>query len=49
MKANVTYWLDQTAQRLPDKIAFADERKAVTFHELKTQAMALATQILEKG
>ena len=49
MKANVTYWLDQTAQRLPDKTAFADERKAVTFGELRTQAMAIATQILAKG
>ncbi len=49
MKANVTYWLDQTAQRLPDKTAFADERKTVTFGELRTQAMTMATQILAKG
>ena len=48
MKANVTYWLDQTAGRLPDKIAFADEKKEVTFRELRTQAMALATQMLAK-
>ena len=48
MKANVTYWLDQTADRLPDKIAFADEKKEITFWELRTQAMALATQMLEK-
>ena len=48
MKANVTYWLDQTADKLPDKIAFADEKKEITFRELRTQAMALATQMLEK-
>ena len=48
MKANVTYWLDQSAVRLPDKIAFADERKEITFGQLRTQAMALATQMLEK-
>ena len=48
MKANVTYWLDQSAARLPDKIAFADERKEITFGQLRTQAMALATQMLEK-
>ena len=49
MKANVTYWLDQTADRLPDKVAFADERKAVTFGELRSQARALAGQILARG
>ena len=48
MKANVTYWLDRTADRLPDKIAFADEKKEVTFRELRTQAMALATQMLQR-
>ncbi len=48
MKANVTYWLDQSADRLPDKTAFADGCKAVTFGQLRTQAMALAVQILER-
>ena len=48
MKANVTYWLDRTADRLPDKVAFADEKKEVTFRKLKMQAMALATQMLQK-
>ena len=47
MKANVTYWLDRTAEKLPDKTAFADEKKEVTFRELRTQAMALATQMLQ--
>lgn len=48
MKANVTYWLDESAARLPDKTAFADEHKEITFSQLKTQAMALATRMLEK-
>lgn len=48
MKANVTYWLDKTARRLPDKIAFADEKKEITFRELSTQAKALATQMIER-
>lgn len=48
MKANVTYWLDESAARLPDKTAFADEHKEITFSRLKTQAMALATRMLEK-
>ena len=49
MKANVTYWLDQSAERLPDKIAFADEHKEITFGQLKQQAMALAARMLKKG
>lgn len=49
MKANVTYWLDESADRLPGKTAFVDERKQITFRELRTQAMALATRMLEKG
>ncbi len=49
MKANVTYWLDESADRLADKVAFADERKEITFGQLKTQAMALATQTLKMG
>lgn len=48
MKANVTYWLDESAARLPDKTAFADEHKEITFSRLKTQAMALAARMLEK-
>lgn len=48
MKANVTYWLDRTADRLPDKTAFADEKKEITFRELRRQAMALATQMLTR-
>ena len=46
MQANVTYWLDKTARRLPDKIAFADEKKEITFRELSAQAKALATQMI---
>lgn len=49
MKANVTYWLDETAGRLPDKTAFADEHKEITFGQLRMQAMALATQMFHKG
>ncbi|MCM1038271.1 MAG: amino acid adenylation domain-containing protein [Roseburia sp.] len=49
MKANVTYWLDETAQRVPDKTAFADEKKEVSFRELQRQAKAIATQIIDRG
>ncbi len=49
MKANVTYWLDETADRLPEKTAFVDEHKKITFRELRMQAMALAARMIEKG
>ena len=49
MKANVTYWLDESAEREPDKTAFADEKKEVTFKELQRQAKAIASQIIERG
>lgn len=48
MKANVTYWLDETVKRAPDKIAFADEGKTVTFCELQRQAKALASQMVKR-
>ena len=49
MKANVTYWLDESAKKWPDKAAFADEGKTVTFAELQGQAKSLATKMIEKG
>ncbi len=49
MKANVTYWLDKSADKFPDKPAFVDENKTVTFSELRQRAMALATQMIRKG
>lgn len=49
MKANVTFWLDETAARLPDKTAFADENKEVTFRQLRTQARAVAYELAERG
>lgn len=49
MKANVTYWLDQTAEVFPDKTAFADEKKSISFQELKHQAQAVGTCIVNQG
>ena len=47
MKANVTYWLDETAARFPDKTAYADEKKEITFAQLRVQARAIATVFTE--
>lgn len=48
MITNVTYWLDNSANRFPNKIAFVDEMMSVTFGEMKKKAQAIATRILEK-
>lgn len=49
MITNVTYWLDQTANRLPDKIAFVDEKKSVTFKNMQRCAKAIASRIIDRG
>lgn len=49
MKANVTYWLDETAARFPDKTAYADENKEITFGQLRTQARAIACELTARG
>lgn len=49
MKANVTYWLDETAERFPDKTAFADERKEITFAQLRRQARGIACELVQRG
>lgn len=49
MKANVTYWLDETAARLPDKTAYADEKKEITFRELRAQARRIGGELALRG
>lgn len=49
MKANVTYWLDETAGRFPDKTAYADEKKEITFAQLRIQARAIACELTARG
>lgn len=49
MKANVTYWLDETAKRFPDKTAYADDKKEVTFAQLREQARDIACGLVQRG
>ncbi len=49
MKANVTYWLDETAARFPDKTAYADEKKEITFGKLRTQARRIGGELALRG
>lgn len=39
---NVLEYLEQSAERFGDKVAFADEQETVTFDALRSQAMGLA-------
>lgn len=49
MQTNVTYWLDRTAEKHPDKIAFADAAKERTFAGLRKEARAVASGLIDKG
>lgn len=49
MKANVTYWLDETARRFPDKAAYVDEQKEITFGQLRGQARKIACELVRRG
>lgn len=49
MKANVTYWLDKSAETFPEKPAFVDVEKTLSFRQLQRQAKALATQMIDWG
>ena len=45
----VTDYLEQTAQRLPNKTAFVDEQRSITFAELRAEAMKIADVLIERG
>ncbi len=48
MITNVFQYLEATADRYPDKIAFADADTSVTFGELRERAYAIANAIYDK-
>ena len=45
MIRKVTDYLDATAARFPEKVAFTDEARNMTFSELKTEALQVATAV----
>lgn len=46
MQKNVLEYLDQTVQLFPDKMAFDDDKKSITFRELKQTADAIGSRLL---
>lgn len=49
MQTNILEYLEQTAPRLPEKTAFADENGALTFGELSHNARAIGSELLRAG
>ena len=45
----VTDYLDQTAEKYPDKIAFEDERRSLSFSKLQSEAFHIATILIDQG
>jgi amino acid adenylation domain-containing protein len=48
MQINILEYLDNTVQRLPEKIAYADEKVAITFKEVYDQGRAIGTFLNKK-
>lgn len=48
MTINVLEYLESTASSYPDKVALADDKKAVTFHEWEVYAKAIGSEISRK-
>ena len=48
MQKNVLEYLERTAERVPDKTAFADEDTALTFREFMDRAMRIGTVLAGK-
>lgn len=49
MQKNILEYLEKTAVRLPDKIAFSTGKESMTFGEVQTQAWAIGSKLLSLG
>ncbi len=47
MNCLVTDYLDRTAERYPDKVAFVDQKREITFSGLKDEAVRIAYKFIE--
>ena len=47
MKNSVLYWLDETAKRLPNKLAIEDMSGKITYQEYRNMSLAIARKIVE--
>ena len=49
MIKNVTEWLDKTALKMPDKIAFSTGEQSLTFAQLRAESRSCATELAKRG
>ena len=49
MQTNVTYWLDETVKRYPEKIGFVDENRSMTFSEIREDVLKIATLLVDEN
>jgi len=49
MLKSITDFLKCSAERYPDKLAFVDENRAVTYSELQSKAMSIGSEIAKTG
>lgn len=48
MKTNILQYLEDTAKKYPDKIAFADTTEMLSFKQLEANARTIGSFLLEK-
>ena len=46
---NITTWLDEVAERFPDKTGYADEEKTLSFSQMRNAVISTAYRIYERG
>lgn len=49
MMTSITNYLDITAKKFPDKVAFVDEKRSITFSELRTESRKIASALIRAG
>ncbi len=49
MQINVLEWLDTTAELFPEKMAFADDKKSITFGQLKDASQRIGSYLIGMG
>ena len=49
MVTNVLEWLEKSAEKYNDKIAYSDEESSLTFLQVKSLAQSIGSALIERG
>ena len=49
MQRNVLEYLEETVKRVPDKIAFANDKTQLTFQQFSDDIRAIGSELVRKG